>query len=112
MVPGTLPLGVKRPGREADHSPPSSAKVKNAWSYTSTPKYVFMVWCLVKHRDNFTFTFTVPAASPYRVKNLKESRHHKHFSELIGPVHTHTHTHIYKHSPFASELERFLKLLE
>jgi hypothetical protein len=21
------------------------------------PQYVFMVWCLVKHRDNFTFTF-------------------------------------------------------
>jgi hypothetical protein len=29
--------GVKRPGRETDHSPPSSAEVKNAWSYTSTP---------------------------------------------------------------------------
>jgi hypothetical protein len=29
-------LGVKRPGREADHSSPSSADVKNAWSYTST----------------------------------------------------------------------------
>jgi hypothetical protein len=27
-VPGALPLGVKRPGREADHSPPSSAEVK------------------------------------------------------------------------------------
>jgi hypothetical protein len=27
-------LGVKRPGREADHSPPSSAEVKNDWSYT------------------------------------------------------------------------------
>jgi hypothetical protein len=27
-VPGALSLGVKRPGREADHSPPSSAKVK------------------------------------------------------------------------------------
>jgi hypothetical protein len=25
---GALPLGVKRPGREADHSPPSSAEVK------------------------------------------------------------------------------------
>jgi hypothetical protein len=25
-----ISLGVKRPGREADHSPPSSAKVKNA----------------------------------------------------------------------------------
>jgi hypothetical protein len=29
--------GVKRPGRVADHSPPSSAEVKNTWSYTSTP---------------------------------------------------------------------------
>jgi hypothetical protein len=29
---------LKRPEREADHSPPSSAEVKNAWSYTSTTK--------------------------------------------------------------------------
>jgi hypothetical protein len=29
--------GVKRPGRGADHPPPSSAEVKNEWSYTSTP---------------------------------------------------------------------------
>jgi hypothetical protein len=35
-------LGVKRPGREADQSPPSSAEVKNTWGYTSTPQYVFM----------------------------------------------------------------------
>jgi hypothetical protein len=28
-VPGALSLGVKRPGREADHSPLSSAEVKN-----------------------------------------------------------------------------------
>jgi len=34
--------GVKQPGHEADHSPPSSAKVKNAWNYTSTPQYIFM----------------------------------------------------------------------
>jgi hypothetical protein len=27
-IPGALSLGVKRPGREADHSPPSSAEVK------------------------------------------------------------------------------------
>jgi hypothetical protein len=30
-------LGVKWPGRETDHSSPSSAEVKNAWSYTYTP---------------------------------------------------------------------------
>jgi hypothetical protein len=28
LVPGSLSLEVKRPGREADHSPPSSAEVK------------------------------------------------------------------------------------
>jgi len=28
--------GAKRPEHEADHSPPSSAEVKNAWSYTTT----------------------------------------------------------------------------
>jgi hypothetical protein len=29
--------GVKRQGREADHSPLTSAKVKKMWMYTSTP---------------------------------------------------------------------------
>jgi hypothetical protein len=28
--------GIKRPRREGDHLRPSSAEVKNAWSYTST----------------------------------------------------------------------------
>jgi hypothetical protein len=40
-VPGLFP-GVKRQGREADHSPPTSAEVKKMWIYTSTPLYVFM----------------------------------------------------------------------
>jgi hypothetical protein len=39
---GALSSGVKRPGREADHSSPSSPDVKYAWSYISTPPYVFM----------------------------------------------------------------------
>jgi len=29
--------GVKRQVREANHSLPTSAEIKNAWSYTSTP---------------------------------------------------------------------------
>jgi hypothetical protein len=36
-IQGALFLGIKRPGCEADHSPPSSAQVENAWSYNSTP---------------------------------------------------------------------------
>jgi hypothetical protein len=62
-VAGALSLGVKRPGREVNHSPPSSAEVKNEWSYTSTSQYVSMALCLVKHRDNFTFTFTFTFAT-------------------------------------------------
>jgi hypothetical protein len=49
--------GTKRPGREADHSPVSIAEVKNAWNYTSTTSHIFKARCLIKHRDNFTFTF-------------------------------------------------------
>jgi len=33
------------PGHEADHPPPSSTKVKNMWSYTSTLSYVLVAWC-------------------------------------------------------------------
>jgi hypothetical protein len=39
---GAFFRGVKRSGREADHSPPTSAKVKNMWMYTSTPPYAFI----------------------------------------------------------------------
>jgi hypothetical protein len=45
MVPGALSPGVKRPGREADHSPPTSAEVKKMWMYSSTLPYAFMVYC-------------------------------------------------------------------
>jgi hypothetical protein len=39
---GDLSLGVKRQGREADHSFPTSAEVKEIWVYTATPPYIFM----------------------------------------------------------------------
>jgi hypothetical protein len=41
-VPGDLSPGIKQPGREADHSPRTSAEVKKMWIYTSTPPYAFM----------------------------------------------------------------------
>jgi hypothetical protein len=43
-----FPPGVKGAGREADHSHPSSAQVKNAWSYISTPQWELMPLCLIK----------------------------------------------------------------
>jgi hypothetical protein len=56
--------GVKRPRHEAEHSPRFRPEVKNAWSYTCGPQYVFMAWRLIKqeirlHGSNFTLHFTV-----------------------------------------------------
>jgi hypothetical protein len=71
-----MDTGVKRPDREADHSSPYSAEVKNAWSCTSTPQYVFMTWYLVNRRNNFTCTLyrsfcrTVPTVCYRLVSNI------------------------------------------
>jgi len=54
-VQGAPPTpGVKQPGREADHSPPSSAEVKNVWSYTSTPP-IHQGVVLNQARDTFSW---------------------------------------------------------
>jgi hypothetical protein len=52
---GSFSSGLKRPGREADRSSPSSAEVKNVWRYTSTLQYAFIAWYLVNHEDKFIF---------------------------------------------------------
>jgi hypothetical protein len=59
---GLFPL--KQRWHSIYYLPPSSAKVKNARSYTSTIWYVFVVWCLIKHRNNFPFTFTILPSLP------------------------------------------------
>jgi len=41
----------------------STDEVKNVWTYTSTPPYIFMARRLVKHRDNFNFSFASPLVS-------------------------------------------------
>jgi hypothetical protein len=46
MGTGGFSPGIKRPGREADHSPPAGAEVKKMWTYTSTSPYSL---------DNFKF---------------------------------------------------------
>jgi hypothetical protein len=54
-VPQALSPGVKRPGREADHSLPSSPEVKNAWSYIHYPNTPSWSGAqLKKYSDNFT----------------------------------------------------------
>jgi hypothetical protein len=42
-IPWALSPGVKRLGREVDHSPPTSAEVKKVWTYTATPIHLHVV---------------------------------------------------------------------
>ena len=51
---GSFP-GLKRTGRDVDNSSPSSAEVKNEWSYTSTPP----LYLHGLDRFNCTLNFTV-----------------------------------------------------
>jgi hypothetical protein len=46
-VPRAVSSVVMRPEREAGHTPPRAAIKQGWWSYTSSPSYVLMAWCLV-----------------------------------------------------------------
>jgi hypothetical protein len=51
--------GVKRPGREAAHSPQSSAEVKKSGAIPLLRDMSSLPGAKeIKHRDNFTFNFT------------------------------------------------------
>lgn len=55
-IPGAISPGVKRPKREADHSPSFGAEFKKDWSCVSTIPCVFMMSCVISISDNFAFT--------------------------------------------------------
>jgi hypothetical protein len=58
-VPEALFLGIKWPGLEADHSPPSSAEVKECVDlYIHSPNTPSWRGAQLKHRDNLPFFFT------------------------------------------------------
>jgi hypothetical protein len=45
-------------GREADHSPPSNAEVKNVWNYTLLPQYtVTACYSVKKAQEQLCFTY-------------------------------------------------------
>jgi len=58
-----LSTTVKRPGREADQPPASSAEIKNEWRCTSSPLYAFMA-CTVTTLA-LLFPYSKPVARFY-----------------------------------------------
>jgi hypothetical protein len=43
---------------EVDHSPATSAKVKNVWSFASTPTHAFMSWCISTGENLLLFSLS------------------------------------------------------
>jgi hypothetical protein len=73
-VPGALSLGVKRLGREADHSPSSSAEVQECVDlYLHSPNTASWrgAQSKIKHRDNYTFYLYVSYFCPQEYKVLQ-----------------------------------------
>jgi hypothetical protein len=71
-VPDVLSLGIKRLGRDAEHSPPSNAEVKEwveLYLYSSnTPSWR---GAQLKHRDNFTFYYETKCIKLPQAKRQK-----------------------------------------
>jgi hypothetical protein len=66
-IRGSFP-GVKRPGREADHSTPSSAEVKECVELYLHSQYAFMTWGSVKRKAQ------VQVYLYYHLQHLNHSR--------------------------------------
>jgi hypothetical protein len=69
---GLFSPGVKRPGREAAHSPPSRAEVRNGGAIPPLP--YMSSWhsaSLIKHRDNYTLIIVVACVIRAFMENKK-----------------------------------------
>jgi hypothetical protein len=57
-------------GCETDHSTPSNAEVKNAWSYTSIPTVRLHDFMLSSKMQREQFTFPLPLYETMRMENM------------------------------------------
>jgi hypothetical protein len=67
---GVLSLGVKQPGRKANHSPSSRAEVMNVWRYIST-----LAWrgTIKHHRQFYRLLFTEWHSTRTKTKTVIKS---------------------------------------
>jgi hypothetical protein len=84
-VPGTLSLGLKWLGREADLSPPSNAEVRNAWNIPPLPDTPSCRGARLKHRDNFTF-YLLHRPYTFRSKRKQRRRPSQRLRRLINQL--------------------------
>jgi hypothetical protein len=64
-VLGALSLGVKWPGMKLTTHLHIVPRSRMCGAIPPFPQYVFLAWCLVKHRDNFTFIYSKAQTSSW-----------------------------------------------
>jgi hypothetical protein len=100
---------VKRPGRKLNHSPPSSAKVKNKWSCTSNPFVCLQLYLSFLTRNIPRITFQRLSSSMYNVGGILNKYEYWALVELCWqrkievPGKKPTHCH-FVHQKFHNEL--------
>jgi hypothetical protein len=90
-VPGALSEGKKRPDREADHSPPPCAEVKNRWNYTSTPS-------IRLHVVLYLHMFIILNDAPL-IQSVRCCYAFSYLERMMISKATCTHAHAYAHAP-------------
>jgi len=91
---GHHPTGIKA----ADHSCPSTAEVKNEWSYAYTPHthtHTHNTWNTRAH----THTRTKNTHTHAHTHNTKHTQHNTHSTQHNTQHYIHTHTHARAHIP-------------
>jgi hypothetical protein len=84
-VTGALSLEVKWPRREADHSPPSSAEVKECVELYLRSSYVFIARYLVKHMVMAMILVSYCRLPNFKDYSLKQSTVLSNFEQLKSP---------------------------
>lgn len=70
MEPGSRSHRVKGPACEGDHSPPSTIKAKNEWSYAYTPPCAF-VSCVEANTPLLAVTTVITAEDTSQLSNFQ-----------------------------------------
>jgi hypothetical protein len=65
---GFLPARIKLPVHDAYQLAPSCAKMKNVWSYSSTPSYAFTAYKAILYLYTFKTTYCTKSASCHEKK--------------------------------------------
>jgi hypothetical protein len=68
---GAVPTRIKRPVRATDHSPSSSAVIKDVRSLTSTLRMSSRRWYLIRHKHFYLWLFLVVSQACVRLHHVR-----------------------------------------